>query len=343
MSIRTRLAIGIGSLSTLTLFMAMYVGYVWGYGDGKGGDNGNSGPVFWVTALFGIAVIWVISFGLAQLLAGRIKQLLIQAKGVSHLGVFRQIRVKGQDEISELAALFNKISGEWIKGEEVRNQLVSDAAHELRTPVAILRGHLETMLRGAAELKPDNLISLLDETKRMTHLIQELQQISLAESGRLKLDRTWTRISAILHEVVDILSVEAEERQIKLEYKEDSDCEVYCDLSRMKQVLINIIGNAIRYTPESGRVSIRQSLRQEGKVRVEVEDTGPGIPADKLPYIFHRFYRVDDSRSRSIGGTGLGLAIAKQFVEAHGGSLEAFSREGTGTLVVIQLPTFPEA
>lgn len=337
MSLHTKLAIGIGGVSTVTLIAALGIGYVWGSGE----NDMVSNSVFWVVSLFSLSVIWVLSFGVAQLLAGRVKNLLNRAQGISNAGVFQEIRVKGNDEIAELAALFNKISEEWIKGEEVRNQLVSDAAHELRTPVAILRGHLETMLRGAVELKRDNLISLLDETKRMTHLIQELQQISLAESGRLKLERSWTGFSLILREVVDIFTVDAEEKQIELAYDEESDCEVYCDTSRVKQVLINIIGNAIRYTPELGTVRIRQSL-QQGKILVEVADTGPGIPPDKLPYIFHRFYRVDDSRSRSIGGTGLGLAIAKQFAEAHGGLLEAISKEGAGTVIILQLPTFPE-
>ncbi|QMV42800.1 sensor histidine kinase [Cohnella cholangitidis] len=338
MSLRAKLAIGIGSVSTLTLVAAVGIGYAWGNGDNDKASN----TVYWVVSLFSLSVIWVLSFGVAQMFAGRVKYLLNRAQGISSAGVFQEIRVKGNDEIAELATLFNKISGEWIKGEEVRNQLVSDAAHELRTPVAILRGHLETMLRGALELKHDNLISLLDETKRMTHLIQELQQISLAESGRLKLDRSWTKISFVLREVVDIFTVDAEEKQVRLVYEEEADCEIYCDISRIKQVLINIIGNAIRYTPELGTVRIRQSQQRDGKIRIEVADTGPGIPPDRLPYIFHRFYRVDDSRSRSIGGTGLGLAIAKQFAEAHGGVLEAFSEEGKGTTIILQLPTFPE-
>jgi len=336
---RTKLAVAIGVTAAFAAIAAVVLGYAWG----SHGDAGSRSLQYALMLLFLFLLIGGTASWVALLLSSRMQQLVAEARQVSQTGIEKDIQVGGEDEIAELAVLFNRVSREWIQGEEARNQLVSDAAHELRTPVAILRGHLETMLKGAMELKRENLVSLLDETKRMSRLIQELQQLSLAEAGKLRLDREWIDINLLLREVVDIFSVEAEEKQIGLSELDALACEVYCDPSRMKQTLINLIGNAIRYTPEGGKVEIRQTTEQDGHIQIEVADTGPGIAADKLPYIFHRFYRADDSRSRSAGGTGLGLAIAKQFVEAHGGTLNVASEVGRGTLFVLRLPVFPAA
>ncbi|MBO9597118.1 MAG: HAMP domain-containing histidine kinase [Cohnella sp.] len=339
MKLRAKLAVAIGAVAAFAAIAALVLGYAWGSHGGAGGRALQYALILlFLLLLVGGAAAWV-----AQLLASRMQQLVAEARQVSLTGVEQNIHVGGEDEIAELAVLFNRVSREWIQGEEARSRLVSDAAHELRTPVAILRGHLETMLKGAMEPKRENLVSLLDETKRMSRLIQELQQLSLAEAGKLRLDREWIDVNFLLREVVDIFSVEAEEKRIGLNELEVLECEVYCDPSRMKQTLINLIGNAIRYTPDGGKVEIRQRKEQDGYIRIEVADTGPGIAADKLPYIFHRFYRADDSRNRSAGGTGLGLAIAKQFVEAHGGTLNVASEIGSGTVFVLRLPVFPTA
>lgn len=339
MKLRAKFAVAIGAVAALAVIGALSLGYAWGsHGEGESSSLPYALILLFLFLLIVGAAAWV-----AQLLASRMQQLVAEARQVSLTGIEQDIQVGGEDEIAELAVLFNRVSREWIQGEEARSRLVSDAAHELRTPVAILRGHLETMLKGAMEPKRENLVSLLDETKRMSRLIQELQQLSLAEAGKLRLDREWVDLNLLLREVVDIFSVEAEEKRIGLSELDVLACEVYCDPSRMKQTLINLIGNAIRYTPEGGKVEIRQSAETEGFFRIEVADTGPGIAADKLPYIFHRFYRADDSRSRSAGGTGLGLAIAKQFVEAHGGTLNVASEIGRGTVFVLRLPVFPVA
>ncbi|WP_123042609.1 sensor histidine kinase [Cohnella candidum] len=338
MTFRTKLILWIGGLASCAYLIALRIGRLWG----GSSENGYTGALFWMTALFGLAFIWTMAWWAGQRLAARIRSLLGQAAAGFQPGGFQAIRIGGKDEVAELAALMNRLVVERIAGDEARSRLVSDSAHELRTPVAILRGHLETMLKGAAELKRENLVSLLDETKRMSRLISELQQVSLAEAGKLKLDRSWTPISHMIQEVADIFAVEAEDKRIKLTCRLEEDDEVYCDASRMKQVMINLIGNAIRYTPEQGSVDVIQTIQLNGQIRVEVSDTGPGIAPEKLPYIFHRFYRVDDARNRSDGGTGLGLAIAKQFVEAHGGTLEVSSTQGEGTRFILQLPIFPD-
>src|SRR5690606_845074 len=149
------------------------------------------------------------------------------------------------------------------------------------------------------------------------------------------------QLSPMLEEIVSFLEVEAEAKAISLGLEGTGDGELYCDVTRLKQVLINLIGNAIRYTPENGRVEVRY-LYENGLATVHVSDNGTGIAPDQLPYIFKRFYRADDSRNRSSGGTGLGLAIAKQFTEVRGGTLEVSSKVGEGTRFTLTLPVYPQ-
>jgi len=272
----------------------------------------------------------------------RLAQLAEQAEEIRLHPGLGDVRVaaSADDEIVSLARTVNALRAELTKGEAARNQLVADAAHELRTPVAIVRGHLETMLRGAEELRPESLLPLLDETRRMSRLIQDLRDLNLAEAGRLRLERAWVPIAPTLREIVAIMAAEAEAKDVTVALEGDWDGEAYCDASRLKQIVVNLIGNAVRYAPAGGAVVVAFAER-EGSLFIRVTDDGPGIPPEKLPYIFKRFYRVEDARDRTSGGTGLGLAIAKEFVEAHGGAIEAFSQPGEGASFLVRLPVFP--
>jgi len=303
----------VGGISIIIALAAAAIGY--GMGAVSSNSNQDS-DVYIIAGLLLLVIVLALAVLAGQLITARVSDLI----------------AKGKAEVQE----------ERSRDVEIRNQLVSDAAHELRTPITILRGHMETMLTGAQEISRESLIPLLDETKRMTRLIRELQQLNLAEAGRLELDRSWITFDELLHEVVEILRAEAEEKGMTLLCSAEIHFEVYCDPVRIKQVLINLIGNAIRYTSEKGRVEIDCRKEREGYIRIVVKDDGPGISPNNLPYLFHRFYRVDDSRNRSIGGTGLGLAIAKQFVEAHGGSLSVSSVLEAGTEFIIELPMFPD-
>ncbi|MDQ6423647.1 HAMP domain-containing sensor histidine kinase [Paenibacillus sp. LHD-117] len=245
-----------------------------------------------------------------------------------------------RDEIYEIAQSVNKLKTQLTEGEDIRNRLVADVAHELRTPIAILRGHLETILSGGIELDRDHLLPLLDETKRMSRLIQDMQDLNLAEAGKLSLDRSWTPFGSNLEEIVSILEIEAEAKSITLHLEGEGDRELYGDTLRIKQVFINLLGNAVRYTPEGGQVDVRYTYL-DGQMVVTVSDNGPGIAPESLPYIFKRFYRVEGSRNRASGGTGLGLAIAKQFVEVHGGTIYVESEPGVGTVFTVSLPVYP--
>ncbi|RKN77060.1 sensor histidine kinase [Paenibacillus ginsengarvi] len=267
-------------------------------------------------------------------LAGQ-AQIAVRQRTAAPIGSMRS-----RNEIDTITHAVNKLKEQLTEGEAIRNQLVADVAHELRTPIAILRGHLETILEGAMDLDREHLLPLLDETKRMSRLIQDMQDLNLAEAGKLALDRSWAPFGSILEEIVSILEIEAEAKSITLHLDGEGEGELYGDMSRIKQVFINLIGNAVRYTPRGGRVDVHYKYH-DGQVRVTVSDNGPGIAPESLPYIFKRFYRVENSRNRMSGGTGLGLAIAKEFIEVHNGAIHVESAPGAGTAFTVMLPIFP--
>lgn len=294
-------------------------------------------------AAYGLAmcIIAGISYLISITYCRRLELLAEQAQEVSVHRSLAQVELsRSEDELQALAKSINMLKNEQRQGEELRSRLVADVAHELRTPIAILRGHLETILEGAMAFDRDHLVPLLDETKRMSRLIQDMQDLNLAEAGKLNLEREWVPFALTLEEIVSILEMEADAKSIALQLDGDGDGEIYCDVPRIKQVLINLIGNAIRYTPEGGRVSIHFSYK-DGQIVIAVADNGPGIAPENLPYLFKRFYRVEGSRNRMSGGTGLGLAIAKQFVELHGGTLHVVSELGAGTTFTVTLPVYP--
>ncbi|HZG77391.1 MAG TPA: HAMP domain-containing sensor histidine kinase [Paenibacillus sp.] len=292
-------------------------------------------------ATIALIAIGAFAYLIAATFTRRLASLAEQANDVRLHPALHAAEVGGAgDEVAELARVVNDLKARLTDGEAARNQLVADVAHELRTPVAIIRGHLETMLKGAEELRSENLVPLLDEAKRMSRLIQDMRDLNLAEAGRLRLDREWVAFAPTLEEIVSILALEAEAKGVSVRTEGDWDGELYCDPSRLKQVLVNLIGNAIRYVPEGGDVLITY-VESSGALRFQVTDNGPGIAPEHLPYVFKRFYRVEASRNRMSGGTGLGLAIAKEFVEAHGGSIRAESVLGEGTSFHVVLPLFP--
>lgn len=342
MRMRTKLFVAFWAFGTVILLLSnkLIPGFSF---DSSTGHALGDGTIEKQIAIFLAAVCAIAGFAylLAITYCRRLEALAEQAQHAVAYRSLNPIRTAGsRDEIDDIARSVNKLNSQLTEGEELRNRLVADVAHELRTPIAILRGHLETILSGAVDLDRDHLIPLLDETKRMSRLIQDMQDLNLAEAGKLTLDRSWAPFGSTLEEIVAILEIEAEAKSISLRLEGEDDRELYGDIPRIKQVFINLIGNAIRYTPEGGQVGVRyRSL--DGQMIVTVSDNGPGIAPESLPYIFKRFYRVESSRNRLSGGTGLGLAIAKQFVEIHGGTIGVESEPGIGTTFTVSLPIYP--
>jgi two-component system OmpR family sensor kinase/two-component system sensor histidine kinase BaeS len=217
--------------------------------------------------------------------------------------------------------------------EEQRRRLLADVTHELRTPLTIMQGNLEALLDGLYPADAEHLEPILDETRVLSRLVDDLRTLSLAEAGALTLHREPTDIGDLVSDSVVSFRTQADGTGITLASAvEDALPQIEVDPVRMREVLSNLLSNALRYTPPGGRVRVSASA-SDGKVRVSVKDSGPGIAAEVLPHVFDRFYKSEESR-----GAGLGLAIAKSLVVAHGGEISATSTLGQGTEMLITLP-----
>jgi|HigsolmetaGSP11D_1036233.scaffolds.fasta_scaffold12822_2 two-component system sensor histidine kinase BaeS len=325
-----------GLLFTCLILAICWIGFGWRWFQGDPLPQEMMYIALLVIWMLGLAGIYLVS----RWFGTRWAALLEQTEEALYAPSASRIEIAGSDEVASLAGLIERMRAHWVNGTEARDRQVSDAAHELRTPIAIIRAQLEAMLEGSMRLTQENIVPLYDETTRLTKLIQDLSLLSLAESGQLKLDRRWVPYGDLIHEVIKVMSFEAQRESIVIHANIADVGEVYCDPQRMKQVWINLLGNSIRYTPAGGNIKV-EGQAIDHRVRITVTDTGPGIPPEHLPYLFHRFYRVEESRNRGTGGMGLGLSIAKELVEAHEGKLEIHSDEGQGTTYVVDMPVFP--
>jgi signal transduction histidine kinase len=250
----------------------------------------------------------------------------------------QRVEVHSQDEIGELARAFNAMADGLARLEELRRNMVTDVAHELRTPLSNIRGYLEALQDGVVEPKPEVIDSLHEEAMLLNRLVDDLRELTLAEAGQLKLERRPVAPADLVDRALEAARAQAEAKGIALQADLPEDLPlVDVDSQRIGQVLGNLLSNALTHTPPGGKVVVVARAKQLA-VEVSVSDTGEGIPLERLPYIFERFYRADRSRSRATGGTGLGLSIAKQLVEAHGGRISVASQVGQGTTFTFTLP-----
>ncbi len=250
-----------------------------------------------------------------------------------------RVPVASQDELGELAEQFNRMAEALQRLERLRKDLVADVAHELRTPLAGLSGYLEGLLDGVLEASPEVLGRMQREVHRLQRLVEDLQELSRVEAGQVKVQPVPTILREVVEGVVARLRPQGEDKGIRLGVEVPPDLPaVLADPDRVAQVLTNLLGNALQYTPLGGRVDVR-AWRVGREVAVAVQDTGIGIPPEHLPFVFERFYRVDRSRSRRAGGAGIGLAIARSLVELHGGKIWADSPgPGRGSTFTFTLP-----
>lgn len=242
---------------------------------------------------------------------------------------------------SELFKRFNKMVGELERSEQQRRNLTADIAHELRTPVHIIQGNLEGILDGVYHPTPEHINHTLDETRLLARLVNDLQTLSLAETGHLPLHTSRFLLKDLIHDLTSSFRSQAALLGVELKINiNNPNQELTADYDRLNQVLSNLISNALRHTPGGGRVIIHtETVRNESQsmIRIEVQDTGSGIPAEDLPFIFDRFWRADRSRSERTH-SGLGLAITKQLIRAHNGTVEARSEVGKGSSFIIEIP-----
>jgi signal transduction histidine kinase len=253
-----------------------------------------------------------------------------------------RVPVKGEDEVGKVGAAFNQMATQIEAQETLRRQMVADVAHELRTPVTVIRSDLEAMLDGLLPPSPEELGALHGEVERLSRMIEDLRLLSLADAGQISLVPAILDVRAVVGHVVERLATRARAADVTLRTDLPADVlPVRGDADRLQQALGNLLDNAVRHTPSGGNVRVTAVLEKE-TVHVTVADSGPGIPADDLPYIFERFWRGDKSRSRYSGGSGLGLSIARQIASLHGGTLQVVSPPGSGAIFTLSLPVAPE-
>jgi two-component system sensor histidine kinase BaeS len=325
-------------------------------------------------------VALLLGFLLTQHITNPLNRLMVAVRKVEKGDLSSRVEVKGNGDIAILARDFNRMIEQLTNNEVVRRNMVADIAHELRTPLAVMLGKLESIQEGVLPSTPENILPIQDETLRLIRLVRDLQQLSLAEAGKLPLALQAVDLRQIVERITEQFAIEFEERGLKVEVVGEVP-EIIGDPDRLTQVFVNLIGNALLHTPPGGSLrvllaeterpvdketineenarrirdvfrrkgekmegtnrrdgNIAGDLRSGGWAQITIEDSGEGIPEEELEHIFNRFYRVDKARERENGGTGLGLAIAKEFIQAHNGSIQVQSKQGVGSCFKISLP-----
>jgi signal transduction histidine kinase len=278
-----------------------------------------------VSALGAMVIALVLSLVLASTLTKPVRELTsaIRAMAQGKLGVV--VPVRSRDEIGELTTAFNQMSADLARSNQLRRQMTADIAHDLRTPLTVIGGYVESLRDGVLEPSPARFDAIHQGVQHLQHLVEDLRTLSLADAGELKLNRRPIAPLTLLEQTASAFRHRAEQKQIVIRVQAEPGLpEIAVDEMRMAQVLSNLVSNALRYTPDGGCI-VLAAKRRGAQVILSVEDNGAGIAPDALPHVFERFYRADASRQQSESESGLGLAIAKSLVEAHGGTITAAS------------------
>lgn len=292
----------------------------------------------WVAISVLLLSVWVAAVW-ARWFLRPIHQVVQGAKQLAAGDYEARVQVKGQDELAELALNFNQMAKVLQRNEQLRRQWVADISHELRTPIAVLSGEIEALLDGIRKPTQQRISSLYSDIRSLSKLVEDLHQLSLADQGTLELVLADVDVLGIVQDLLVLFEPRMQEQGLKLTLKADlsQNLSAIGDERRLVQLVSNLLENSLRYTDAGGEVCIAVTAA-DSMLTIEVSDTTPGVPDSDLEKIFDRLYRVDKSRSRSVGGSGLGLSICKNIVEAHNGQIAAENRSNGGLSIIVQLP-----
>ncbi|MGW0705752.1 sensor histidine kinase [Streptomyces sp. NPDC002643] len=309
------------------------------------GVQNESPPTLAVAPTVAVAVAVALAAVLGALLLSRavlrpVRAMTLAAKGLGEGDLGRRVPASGRDEIAQLGRTFNRMADSIQAGEERQRRLTGDIAHELRTPLANLRGYLEALRDGVVEPTPELLASLHEEAMLQQRIVDDLQDLALAEAGTLTYHPAEVDLRQLLEAARTAHHAQAQATGITLELRAPRPVFVTADPDRLRQVVGNLVGNALRATATGGTVTLALTPRGE-LAAIEIRDTGKGIAEEDLPHLFDRFWRADASRGRATGGSGLGLSIARQIVTDHRGTIEVRSKLGVGTTFTVALPMAP--
>jgi len=303
------------------------------------------GPVSGVSILLGILTL-VIGLLLMRRMVNPLAEVIAAAQAVSLGDLSARVPVRGcHDDLYALSDHFNHMADELERSDHQRRNLLADIAHELRTPITILRGRLEGILDGVYPPDEAHIAPALEETYLLERLVEDLRLLALAEANQLRFELKPTRLDELAEMAVGLFSAQAAEKNIQLHLEAYPDLpRVMVDPQRFQQVIGNLIDNALRYTPQGSTINLT-IRRNDHAVELSVLDDGPGIPESELPHIFDRLWRGEKSRARTTGGAGLGLSIARQLVEAQGGRITAYNRlpQGFEVRIIIPVNAIPSA
>jgi signal transduction histidine kinase len=292
---------------------------------------------FLVAGILGAGISLVIARWLARGMTQPLRDMATAARSLEQGDYTTRVHVRSKDEVGQLAAAFNRMSAELEDLERSRRDLVANVSHELKTPIAAIRAHLENLADGVEQADPETLQVMLSQTERLSRLVDQLLDLSRLESGEVPFQREVVAIGPLVDRVISEITIGRAIADIRLEADVPEHVVAEADPERIHQVLFNLADNAVRFTPPGGEIRITARPRGD-RIEINVADTGVGIAEEHLPRVFERFYRVDASRSRDDGGTGIGLAIARSIVEGHGGRIVAHSDPGRGSMFTFDLP-----
>jgi two-component system sensor histidine kinase BaeS len=275
----------------------------------------------------------------ASLLASRrltspLKALVKQTRAIRRGDLGQRIRVRGKDEIAELSWAFNEMADDLKLQESLRRKLIANVAHELRTPIAAMRGELEAMIDGVLQTSRKQIMSLYEEIDRLGSILDGIDDLTQAQSSSLNINRQKIDVLPVLENIRDRFDAMAKEKDVRMILESGNSVRAWADADKLSQILINLVSNAIRATPAEGAVTL-MAVEQKDGTTIHVSDTGSGIGEEDLPHIFERFFKGEG------GGLGLGLSIARELVDAHKGRIDVKSELGKGTTVTVILPAAP--
>jgi signal transduction histidine kinase len=289
-------------------------------------------------ALLAVVIALIITFFISRRITSPIRALTNSAKIFGQGDFSQRVNIQSKDEVGELAQTFNLMAGNLEHTEKLRRNMVADVAHELRTPLSNVSGYLEAIRDDVVKPDKATITSLSEEVALLTRLVEDLQELTLADAGELKLVRQPENIAQLIAQSVTVIQPKIDSKGLAIAVEvQDNLPLVNIDYYRISQVLRNLLENAYKHTASGGKVTVAAHLDND-LVKISVTDSGEGIPAEDLPNMFERFYRVDKSRARAGGGSGLGLTIVKRLVEAHGGSVGVQSELGKGSIFTFTLP-----
>ena len=293
-------------------------------------------------SLIGLSITGIVSFVIADVLSRPLEGMTDAVRSITMGDFSKKIKIEGSDEVSNLGNAFNLMSTRLYQVDDQRAKFVANVSHELRTPLTSIKIISEALLSDRGELPNEIVIEFLNdidsEVDRLNKIIDSLLYLVDMEKKELQLELKLTYVNYLVRNIIKTVNPIAEKKSIRIHLLEKDRIQIKLDQDKIKQAMINIIGNAVKYTPDNGDIYVRVFSSPKETVTIEIEDSGIGIPDEDLEYIFDRFYRVDEDRARHSGGTGLGLSISQQIINLHQGQISVKSQVDIGTIVSIILP-----